>query len=149
MPQGESNGHIRFVPDSSMQSVSEIENEIAIILGGHIAERYVFNEYNIGARSDIRKATIRLHYLATKEAAYGYRYVLNGICGESLSESTKLQLENLINKKLEEIDQRTENLIRSNATLYYKIVKALEEKFVLSFEELKELADSELYGCVA
>lgn len=149
MPQGESNGHIRFVPDSSMQSVSEIENEIAIILGGHIAERYVFNEYNIGARSDIRKATIRLHYLATKEAAYGYKYVLDGVCGESLSESTKLQLENLINKKLEEIDKRTEQLICSNATLYYKIVKALEEKLVLSFEELKELADSELCERVA
>lgn len=149
MPQGESNGHIRFVPDSSVQSVSEIENEISIILGGHIAERYVFNEYNIGARSDIRKATIRLHYLATKEAAYGYKYVLDGVCGESLSESTKLQLENLINKKLEELDKRTEQLICSNATLYYKIVKALEEKLVLSFEELKELAESELCERVA
>ena len=75
--------------------------------------------------------------------------MLNGICGESLSESTKLQLENLINKKLEEIDKRTEQLICSNATLYYKIVKALEEKLVLSFEELKELADSELCERVA
>ena len=149
LPQGESSGHVNFISDSTIKTVSEIEDEIAIMLAGHVAERCEFDDYLVGSSSDIQHSASRLHYLFTKEPVYGYKYILDGLGGESLSEASKSQLENEINTKLQEIDERVESLISNNYSIYKKILSALEEKFVLSREDLNELVGSCDIACSA
>lgn len=141
MPQGQSNGHISFISNGTVQSVSEIENEVAIMLAGHVAERYELEEYLIGSSLDMKKAMARIYYLATKEAAYGYKYIIDDSArGRDISAATQAELDCIVDKKISEIDIKVEKLISENYQLYREIVNALECKFVLSAEDLKRLA---------
>lgn len=149
LPQGEICGHVQFVSGYEIKSVSEIENETAIILAGHVAERCELNEYLTGSCSDMHNAAMRLHNLFTQEAAYGYKYVLDDLNGEALSESSKNYLEFLVAKKLEELDRKVERIISDNHSLYRKIVEALEEKLVLSQYDLKKLMNETSGLCTA
>lgn len=142
LPQGESCGHIQFInPDEGVGTVSEIENEAAVLLGGHIAERVVLGEYLTGADSDMRGAVGRIHYLAVSQAAYGYAGATLGTnmrSSDTISEKLKESVCDTILKKLNDIDGMVEKLISENLELHSKIVKALMEKQTLSRDELFE-----------
>ncbi len=146
LPQGESCGHIQFInPDEGVGTVSEIENEAAVLLGGHIAERVVLGEYLTGADSDMRGAVGRIHYLAVSQAAYGYAGATLGTnmrSSDSISEKLKESVCDTILKKLYDIDGMVEKLISENLELHSKIVKALMEKQTLSRDELFEIKNA-------
>ena len=143
LPQGESCGHIQFInPDEGVGTVSEIESEVAVLLGGHIAERVVLGEYLTGADSDMRGAVGRIHYLTVTQAAYGYAGATLGTnmrLSETISEKLKESVCDTILKKLDDIDSMVEKLISENLELHSKIVKALMEKQTLSRDELIEI----------
>lgn len=146
LPQGESCGHIQFInPDEGVGTVSEIENEAAVLLGGHIAERVVLSEYLTGADSDMRGAVGRIHYLAVSQAAYGYAGATLGTnmrSSDTISEKLKESVCNTVLKKLNDIDGMVEKLISENLELHSKIVKALMEKQTLSRDELFEIKNA-------
>lgn len=146
LPQGESCGHIQFInPDEGVGTVSEIENEAAVLLGGHIAERVVLGEYLTGADSDMRGAVGRIHYLAVSQAAYGYAGATLGTnmrSSDTISEKLKEYVCNTVLKKLNDIDGMVEKLISENLELHSKIVKALMEKQTLSRDELFEIKNA-------
>lgn len=146
LPQGESCGHIQFInPDEGVGTVSEIENEAAVLLGGHIAERTVLGEYLTGADSDMRGAVGRIHYLAVSQAAYGYAGATLGTnmrSSDTISEKLKESVCNTVLKKLNDIDGMVEKLISENLELHSKIVKALMEKQTLSRDELFEIKNA-------
>lgn len=146
LPQGESCGHIQFInPDEGVGTVSEIENEAAVLLGGHIAERVVLGEYLTGADSDMRGAVGRIHYLAVSQAAYGYAGATLGTnmrSSDTISEKLKESVCDTILKKLDDIDGMVEKLISDNLELHSKIVKALMEKQTLSRDELFEIKNA-------
>ena len=146
LPQGESCGHIQFInPDEGVGTVSEIENEAAVLLGGHIAERTVLGEYLTGADSDMRGAVGRIHYLAVSQAAYGYAGATLGTnmrSSDTISEKLKESVCNIVLKKLNDIDSMVEKLISENLELHSKIVKALMEKQTLSRDELFEIKNA-------
>lgn len=146
LPQGESCGHIQFInPDEGVGTVSEIENEAAVLLGGHIAERTVLGEYLTGADSDMRGAVGRIHYLTVTQAAYGYAGATLGTnmrSSDTISEKLKESVCDTILKKLNDIDSKVEKLISENIELHSKIVKALMEKQTLSRDELFEIKNA-------
>lgn len=146
LPQGESCGHIQFInPDEGVGTVSEIENEAAVLLGGHIAERIVLGEYLTGADSDMRGAVGRIHYLTVTQAAYGYAGATLGTnmrLSETISEKLKESVCDTILKKLNDIDSMVEKLISENLELHSKIVSALMKRQTLSRDELFEIKNA-------
>lgn len=146
LPQGESCGHIQFInPDEGVGTVSEIENEVAVLLGGHIAERIVLGEYLTGADSDMRGAVGRIHYLTVTQAAYGYAGATLGTnmrLSETISEKLKESVCDTVLKKLNDIDSKVEKLISENLELHSKIVSALMKRQTLSRDELFEIKNA-------
>ncbi len=153
MPQGKSNGHIRFIPNESrVQSVAEIENEAAVMLAGHVAERIILGGYLSGSSEDIQGATMRLHYLISREAAYGYDAVLSGVCKgrvELSSDGLKMQISRIIEEKLIGLDSKIEQLIFDHSDVYVAICNALEEKRVLTREDLLKIKNEATEKSVA
>ncbi len=143
MPQGNSNGHIRFVPqERRVQSISEVETEAAVLLAGHVAERVILGEYLTGSSRDIAAATTRLYHLCVREAAYGYDTVLFGLnrgMTDLPGEMLKAKLARTVEEKLKELDARVERLIYDNPHVYSAVCHALEEKKTLTRDELLEI----------
>ena len=148
LPQGDSNGHIRFVPNENrVQSAAELEAEAAVMLAGHVAERVVLGEYMTGSGQDLEGATMRIHYLCAREAAYGYDMVLLGVVRGRMdfsADAIKLKAAKKVEEKLLALDARVEQLILDCADVFQTIVTALEERHVLSREELLDIKDAVL-----
>ena len=144
LPQGESAGHIQFInPESNITSVKDIENEITVLLAGHVAERMLFDEYFTGACSDISRAATRLQFLITDCAAYGYEatpFSAHTRCREDIvSNDIKCRANTLLIEKMEEFDRLAESLIGKGYAIFEALVENLMEKQTLTREELFEI----------
>jgi len=66
--RGQAAGYTLKLPieDKHIHSRSEFIDELAVLLGGHVAEKIVFNELTTGASNDLQKATDLSHKLITK-----------------------------------------------------------------------------------
>ena len=143
LPQGKSNGHIHFVnPDEGICSVRDIENEVAVLLAGHVAERVVLGEYLVGAGSDLAGAESRLRFLTVNQGAYGYDSIVGGgsIRYEIINgNETKAISNKIVTEKLNMLDSKAEDIIKKNRKVFDKIVKALMDKQSITREELLDI----------
>ncbi len=143
LPQGDTGGHIRFVSgEEKVLSISEAENELAVLLAGHVAERLMLGEYGLGSSSDIQEASRKLQYLITCEAAYGYVHTLGGMKGpfsDSASESVKCRIAETFEREMNRIDAKTEKLLTENRELFDSVCAALETGQTLDRDELNAL----------
>ena len=148
IPQGASNGHIRFSEtEDGVQSVSEVEKEIAVMLAGHVAERVFLGEYIMGSSYDLGMAASRTYHLIAHEAAYGYKGVAAGAATFGLpprSGLTDRETSEAVERKLREIDAKTEDLLMKNRALFQAVLVSLESKHILSGEELKQIKSTVL-----
>ncbi|MFH1650822.1 MAG: ATP-dependent zinc metalloprotease FtsH [Chloroflexota bacterium] len=66
--RGMSLGHTKMLPieDRYLMSRSEIKDKVATLLGGHVAEKLVFDEITSGASFDIKQATAWAHKMVTE-----------------------------------------------------------------------------------
>lgn len=145
LPQGESGGHIHFIGCyENAPSISQVEEEIEVLLAGRVAERTILKDFCLGAENDLRQAAGKMMYLISNQAAYGYKFLLNSIGGRGMadfmSESVKEATAQLIDEKLTELDTTAQSIIENHRETFDKIVAALLEKQVLSREELLSLA---------
>ena len=144
LPQGESAGHIQFInPENGVTSVKDIENEITVLLAGHVAERMILGEYMTGACSDIAMAATRLQFLITDCAAYGYEAspfsVHTRHREDIVSDDIKCTANTLLIEKMEEFDRFAELIIGKGYSVFEALVGSLMEKQTLNREELFEI----------
>ncbi len=73
--RGQAGGYTLKVPteDKRLHSRSEFQDELAVLLAGHLVEKKVFGEVTTGATSDLRRATALARSLITD---YGMSYNL-------------------------------------------------------------------------
>ena len=66
--RGQAAGYTLKLPieDKHLHSRSEFIDELAVLLGGYVAEKSVFNELTTGASNDLQRATELAHRLVTK-----------------------------------------------------------------------------------
>lgn len=140
LPQGDSYGHIYFAnPESGVFTVGELENEVAVLIAGHVAERVVLGEYLIDAGDDLAKAESRLRFLTTSQGAYGYESIIGS---SSMrfdminADITKNEYCRIIAEKLNIFDSKVEDIIRNNRDVFDKIVNELMANQTLTREEL-------------
>ncbi len=145
LPQGNSNGHTRFVGlDDEIRTVREEENEVAVLLAGHVAERVALGEYAMGANLDLHRAHQRLENLTLEEGVYGYE----GVCGlvapqMSIGDgySDGEVANRIVCEKMKELDAKAEKIIQENREFFDTIVERLMQEQILSRSDLVKLKD--------
>lgn len=141
IPQGQSKGHTRMIYDEEIycsRNNSDM-NDVAIALGGRVAEIIEFGEASCGCSNDMRKAIMILDFMITEGGRFGYEYLANfsrsGI-------SSNAQCEKIVAKRVEVLEQTHEmvkNIIVEHKGVFDKIVSLLESKHLLSRDELVKL----------
>ena len=68
IPSGRAGGYTMHMPteDRSYRSASEMQSEIAVLLGGRVAERLILKDISTGASNDIQRATEIARKMVTK-----------------------------------------------------------------------------------
>ena len=139
LSQGESLGHVRMMENKDTgRSLNDITDSICIALAGRVAERTVLKKMYLGSESDLQGATVNMMALLTKEAAFGYKYLMashplmmNVFSGQKADELTRD-----FEMQMRRQDERAMRIISENRNAFDAIVNALIERKALTREEL-------------
>jgi len=137
--------------DKYQQTLSELKDEISMMLGGRAAEKIVFNELTAGAANDIERATILARRMVVDFGmsdlgpvsmnqtidtnAWGYSV------GDSvrLSEATQAKVDLEIKRFMDEGYKMAEALVKKNRKVLDKLVDRLIEVETVEQEEFEEI----------
>ncbi len=137
--------------DKYQQTLSELKDEISMMLGGRAAEKIVFNELTAGAANDIERATILARRMVVDFGmselgpvsmnqtidtnAWGYSV------GDSvrLSEATQAKVDLEIKRFVDEGYKMAEALVKKNRKVLDKLVDRLIEVETVEQEEFEEI----------
>lgn len=137
--------------DKYQQTLSELKDEIAMMLGGRAAERIVFDELTAGAASDIERGTILARRMVVDFGmsdlgpvslsqtidtnAWGYS------SGDSirLSEAMQSKVDLEIKKFVDDGYKLAESVIKKNRKILDKIVDRLMKVETIEQEEFEEI----------
>jgi len=150
-------GYTLQVPteDRFLMTQRELENKIAVLLGGRIAEELVTGEISTGASDDIQKATDIARRMVTE---YGMSQTLGrasyqrdqgptfmggkGARGDH-SEETAREIDVEIRDIIDQQYQRAREILRSREGVLRSAAKVLLERETITGEELIALAQSQ------
>lgn len=141
IPQGQSKGHTRMIPEEDYYFSKNNDgiDDIAIALGGRVAEIVEFGEASCGCSNDLRQAIFSLDFMITEGGKYGYEYLLDlsrrGVVSDSQSEKVVAKRVEVLN----ETHEKVKNIILEHKGVFDKIVSALETKHLLSRDELLQM----------
>jgi cell division protease FtsH len=143
--------------DRFLMTKSELENKIAVLLGGRIAEELVFGECSTGAQNDLVKAT---DIAKSMVKAYGMSERLGTIALErerqlqflqlqvpqekgDYSEETAREIDCEVRRIIEEQYERVKRLLGSRKAALEAGARLLLEREVITGTELQALLDGE------
>jgi len=154
--RGRAGGYTLKLPthDKHMYSKTEYIEEIAVLLGGFLAEKEIFNELTTGATSDLRRATSIAKKLITD---YGMSETLGlRTFGEKeemiflgreiheqkdYSEKTAEQIDSEISSFINKAKEKAEKIITSKKDILIKIAERLLKKETIEKEEFEKIVD--------
>ncbi len=138
--------------DKHLISKTKLEQEIATMLGGRVAEKIIFNEISSGAENDLEKATDIARKMVTR---YGMSEALGpasfgelqekAFLGKELamhknySEKTAALIDSEIERIIKEAQTQAEKILTTKKVLLDKVVKTLIEKETISGKELDKI----------
>jgi cell division protease FtsH len=140
--------------DRFLMTRSELENRIAVLLGGRVAEEIIYNEVSTGARDDLLKATeiaksmIKAYGMSEKlgkvsfdsERQPMFLRTNQGPSGGDYSESTAQEIDAEVRRIIEEQYSRVTTLLTTQQKILRDAAEVLLQKEVISGDELKEIA---------
>jgi cell division protease FtsH len=140
--------------DRFLMTQSELENKIAVLLGGRVAEELIYQEVSTGARDDLLKATeiarsmIKAYGMSEKlgqlswERDHRPMYTDGGgsQAGGDYSPETAHEIDSEVRRILQEQYTRVTAVLGAKTTLLGKAAKVLLEKETLTGVELLEIA---------
>ena len=148
----------RPTEDRFLMTQAELENKIAVLLGGRAAEHLVFGHFSTGAADDLAKATDIARSMA---ARYGMdpdlgsvsydadRTTFLGQNGPSTyferrySEATAAQLDKAVKQIIASVFERTEAILKGRRDELDRTAKALLEKETLDADTLRGMIASD------
>lgn len=148
--RGRANGYTLNVPDEdrSMKTKNEFKDEIAMLLGGRMAEKIYFKDVTTGASSDLERATAEARAMVTRYGmsenlglrTYGKSEEMVFLGKEiheqrNYSEKMAEAIDNEINILIEEAAERAEAIIKDKKDKLEELVKVLLEKEIVEKEE--------------
>ena len=166
IPRGMAGGMVMWLPevDEDYQSKDQFKGMISMALGGRIAEEKIFGKEHIttgaggGSSSDIGKVTQIAKDMVTK---YGMSDELGPIAygdnedevflgrsitkTQNMSEETIQKIDKEINKIVKEGYDRAKKIIDDKIEDLHKLAKALITYETLSFEEITNILEKNIY----
>jgi cell division protease FtsH len=132
----------------------ELENKIAVLLGGRAAEKLVFSHLSTGAADDMAKATEiarsmvarygmdeALGYVTYDESNQGFLNLPPGMAQRErhYSEETAREIDNAVRKIITDVFERAYKKLEQNRDVLERCAKSLLEKETLDEQALLEL----------
>lgn len=140
--------------EHNLMSKEEIENKIATLTGGRVAEELVFHSVTTGASNDIEQATKLARAMITRFGMsdefdmVAMETVTNQYLGGDTSLACSAETAALIDRKVVEVvkteHDKARKLISENIRKLHEIAKFLYEKETITGEEFMEALDRPL-----
>ena len=137
--------------EHNLMSKEEIENKIATLTGGRVAEELVFHSVTTGASNDIEQATKLARAMITRFGMsdefdmVAMETVTNQYLGGDTSLACSAETASLIDRKVVEVvkaeHEKARKLISDNILKLHEIAKFLYEKETITGEEFMEVLD--------
>ncbi|MCS6959598.1 MAG: ATP-dependent zinc metalloprotease FtsH [Pseudanabaenaceae cyanobacterium SKYGB_i_bin29] len=167
IPRGRAGGLTWFVPtEERMQSRTYLRNQMAVALGGRVAEEIVFGETEVttGASSDLQQVANIARQMVMRFGmsdelgpvalgrSSGNMFLGREIATErDFSEETAAIIDAEVNKLVAEAYQRAKTILQNNRHILDRIAQLLIEKETVDAEEMEEIISSshvELAGVI-
>ena len=137
------------VQEKFLSTEKELKDQIAILLGGRVAEELVYDDISSGASNDLERSTEIAHEMVTRlgmskklgPLTYGKRQQLMylGVQGteeKNYSEETSRLIDSEVKILIEEGYQRATQILSEKRRVLDKLAALLEQKEVLNGEEI-------------
>ncbi|MFW5968638.1 MAG: ATP-dependent metallopeptidase FtsH/Yme1/Tma family protein, partial [Persicimonas sp.] len=146
-------GYTLQVPmeDRYLMTRGELRDKICGLLGGRAAEDIVFGDISTGAANDLQRVTdiaksmVREYGMSESlgNVSYGNdnQQMPQGLGGKDYSEDTAISIDREVHKIIDELFERTVEILRDNRDLLEEMAEFLIENEVLEGDELKEMLD--------
>jgi cell division protease FtsH len=141
--------------DEYLVGTGELQEQLAVMMGGRAAELLVFHEASTGAVNDFERATDIARRMVTEfgmtEALGPVRYITDAGTGylgtipmlrQELSQETETLIDREIRRLVEEAQQTALDLLRQHEAALHEIARILQEREVISGDEVKHIAES-------
>jgi len=137
--------------DKNYRTQKEFEADLAVMMGGQLAERITFNEISTGASNDLQRATRMARLLVTRYGmsklgprTFGHSEELIFLGREmhesrDYSEQSALEIDQEMNRFLTTARQQAETLLTQYREAMEKVAKALLEKETLEQDDFLAL----------
>ena len=138
--------------DTYLMSKQELEQRLAVMLGGRVAETLIFNDTSTGAANDLEIASALARRMVTEfgmtEALGPVRYAVDAGSGylgrlDSLRQDVSPETATLIDKEtrriIEEAEQRAVGLLQQHLDVLHEVARILQEREVISGDEIGHL----------
>ncbi len=142
--------------DRYLMTKTELEDRMAVMMGGRVAEEVIFNEISTGAQNDLFRATDIARSMVRE---YGMSEKLGPITFErerrplfleiampqgtkDYSEATAQDIDREVANLVDRAYRRAKEILEQERPLLEKAAKILLEKEVLEGEELREILNS-------
>lgn len=131
----------------------ELKNQIAVLLGGRVAERIVFGEVSSGASNDLLRATMLARRMVME---FGMSDVLGGVCyaeersaylaGDTIvrrdiAPQTMRLIDREVKRIIEDGEACVEELLTAHRSVMEEIAHRLQQAEVISGDELEKIAE--------
>lgn len=154
IPRGMAGGFTASLPkeDRSYASKSELEDLIAIMLGGRVAEQLILNDISTGASNDIERATGVARKMVT---VYGMSEILGPIefgtghdevfigkdftKSRNYSEEVAATIDKEIKRIIDDGYNEAETMLKDNINKLHKVAEALLEKEKLEADAFEQI----------
>ena len=137
--------------EHNLMSKEELENKIATLTGGRVAEELIFHSVTTGASNDIEQATKLARAMITRFGMseefdmVAMETVTNQYLGGDTSLACSAETASLIDRKVVELvkaeHEKARRLLSDNILKLHEIAKFLYEKETITGEEFMEVLD--------
>ncbi len=156
IPRGSALGLTQQLPQDERHTYPReyLENRIAILMGGRVAEELIFNERTTGASNDILNATELARRMVCEwgmsekmgPLSYGKREEQIFLGREiarhrDYSENTAIRIDDEVRLIIEGNYRRAKTLLNDNMELVHEVAKALLEKETLDNSDVVEIIE--------
>jgi cell division protease FtsH len=148
-------GYTMQMPEEDQYLLGEqaLQERMAVLLGGRAAELIIFDELSTGAANDLEKVTQLARRMITEfgmsdvlgpvryltDAGMGYLGTQPGLRAE-LSPETATLIDQEVRQMLEQAEKQALQLLRTNISALHEIARVLQEKEVISGDQINQIA---------
>jgi cell division protease FtsH len=141
--------------DRYLMTKTELEDRMAVMMGGRVAEELIFNEISTGAQNDLYRATdiarsmIREYGMSERLGPITFERERRPLFLETMmppskdySEATAQDIDQEVAALVDKAHQRAREILEKERPILEKTAKILLDKEVLEGEELREILNN-------